>query len=367
MNPSIPTILCVDDEPRILSALRRSFRSEPYRVLTASEPRAALVWMEEEEVSVLITDQRMPEMVGMELLEAARRRRPGAVCILLTGYPESVRAGDLERYGYCHLMTKPWDDEEIRRTVSRLLHEQRQDEDHCGILRRRPAWRRRGASENRNLAELLVRIDCRVADVADLPLLAQQAQMERRGLVAILDHLPLLTWPVGEFLRRLADAGAEREIPLTVVDPSGLARAHSTLPGDSPLAVYGPEPDPRRILVVSESAAGSAEIVELLSAVGHSCDTAASAWEVDLLLERVPVDVVFLDLALPESGGTMAAQRLRDCGREARVVGLAPWEDYWDVEMLARYDIQRVVRRPFAARDMLDVARGESGEEGAIS
>lgn len=116
-----PVILCVDDDPGILSALRRSLRDEPYEVLTAAGSEEALGWLEELAVDLVLTDQRMPGMQGTELLEEVRKRYPGTARALLTAYrtPSTVRKG-LES-GTETFLYKPWSDEFLIETIRRMV------------------------------------------------------------------------------------------------------------------------------------------------------------------------------------------------------------------------------------------------------
>ncbi len=116
-------VVCVDDEPQILSSLRRLLRQEPYDLLTTERPAEALAWVRERDVSVLITDQRMPEMEGTRLLEEACRESPVTARILLTGFPGNMVRIQGLRQGIQFLMYKPWDDDGLRRILRRLLHE----------------------------------------------------------------------------------------------------------------------------------------------------------------------------------------------------------------------------------------------------
>lgn len=108
------SVLCVDDEPNILSSLRRLFRSQGYRVLTAESGSAGLRLLETEHVDVVISDMRMPEMDGARFLEHVRVRWPDTLRMLLTGYAdiqsilEAINRGEIYRY-----ITKPWDDNDI--------------------------------------------------------------------------------------------------------------------------------------------------------------------------------------------------------------------------------------------------------------
>ncbi len=92
-----PTLLVVDDEARILSALRRSLRREGWRVLTASTPDEALRLLEEEPIDAVLSDHKMPRMSGLELLEVAARCRPNAARILISGWPDEIPAERLAR------------------------------------------------------------------------------------------------------------------------------------------------------------------------------------------------------------------------------------------------------------------------------
>ena len=114
-------ILIVDDEPANLRALERLFRDE-YEVLTATSGVEALALLEHHDVALLISDQRMPEMTGIELVERTVALRPHMVRILLTGYTdvssliEAINCGHVYKY-----ITKPWNNDELAITISRAL------------------------------------------------------------------------------------------------------------------------------------------------------------------------------------------------------------------------------------------------------
>lgn len=110
-------ILFVDDEERILRSLAMQFRRE-YQVLTESDPRRALERLKSENVQIIVSDQRMPQMSGAELLAQARVIAPDTLRILLTGYSdldaavEALNSGGIFRY-----LTKPWDQQEMAFTL----------------------------------------------------------------------------------------------------------------------------------------------------------------------------------------------------------------------------------------------------------
>jgi response regulator RpfG family c-di-GMP phosphodiesterase len=110
VSPGPATLLLVDDEVRILSALRRVLRREGYRLLTAETP-------DEQAVDVIVTDQKMPGMSGLQLLAEAARRRPEARRLLITGWTEEVPREQIEALGIRAMIPKPWDDAELKATL----------------------------------------------------------------------------------------------------------------------------------------------------------------------------------------------------------------------------------------------------------
>lgn len=116
------TLLCVDDEPNILSSLRRLFRAKGYRVLVAESGNAGLQVLATEAVDLVISDMRMPEMDGAHFLELVRGRWPDTIRILLTGYAdvssiiEAINRGEIYRY-----IAKPWDDNDMLLVVRDAL------------------------------------------------------------------------------------------------------------------------------------------------------------------------------------------------------------------------------------------------------
>jgi putative nucleotidyltransferase with HDIG domain len=112
------TVLFVDDEVNILKALQRLLRHDEMNVLCAPRATEALEMLERTAVQVVVTDQRMPEMSGVDLLSKVRERQPEIVRMLLTGYTEMDVAVDAINRGQIYrLITKPWNDDELRATI----------------------------------------------------------------------------------------------------------------------------------------------------------------------------------------------------------------------------------------------------------
>lgn len=111
-------ILIVDDEQHILRALKRLLRRDGYDIHLADNGPAALEVLVNTEVAVIICDQRMPGMTGDQVLAEARKIRPDAYCITLTGYTDLNAAQALINEGNVnHFLLKPWDDQALRRVV----------------------------------------------------------------------------------------------------------------------------------------------------------------------------------------------------------------------------------------------------------
>jgi diguanylate cyclase (GGDEF)-like protein/PAS domain S-box-containing protein len=109
------TLLLVDDEDNIVAALRRLLRSEGWLVISASSAEQALQLMARHEVDVILSDQRMPGMTGVELLRRARQLYPETIRLVLSGYTELQSITDAINEGaISKFLAKPWNDEQLR-------------------------------------------------------------------------------------------------------------------------------------------------------------------------------------------------------------------------------------------------------------
>jgi YesN/AraC family two-component response regulator len=124
MNDHKHTILCVDDEENILNSLKRLLRKEAYRVLTATTGAEGLKLLEENDVHLVLSDQRMPQMTGTEFLSVVRERHPDTIRVVLTGYTEvdviteSINKGHVYKF-----FLKPWNDQSLRLEIKQALEQ----------------------------------------------------------------------------------------------------------------------------------------------------------------------------------------------------------------------------------------------------
>jgi DNA-binding NtrC family response regulator len=130
-----PAVLLVDDEPEILHSLKGLLRRE-FDLHTAESGQQALEILREHPIQVIMTDQRMPEMTGAQLLSQVREVSPETVRIIFTGYADikavvdAVNEGQLYRY-----ITKPWDPDELIATLTEAAIEFQRRRQQRDVLR----------------------------------------------------------------------------------------------------------------------------------------------------------------------------------------------------------------------------------------
>lgn len=121
MNKDKITILYVDDEMNNLISFKAVFRIK-YHVLTAISGEEATKILRNNSVNIIITDQRMPQMTGVEFLESILDEFPDPIRILLTGYADMNAVIDAVNKGKIfHYLTKPWNEEELDMTITRAF------------------------------------------------------------------------------------------------------------------------------------------------------------------------------------------------------------------------------------------------------
>ncbi|MEW5943839.1 MAG: response regulator [Pseudomonadota bacterium] len=118
------TLLLVDDEENILAALVRLLRRDGYRILKANSGREGLELLAQNEVGVIVSDQRMPEMSGVQFLSKVKELYPDTVRIVLSGYTDLSSVTDaINRGAIYKFLTKPWDDELLRANVEKAFRQ----------------------------------------------------------------------------------------------------------------------------------------------------------------------------------------------------------------------------------------------------
>lgn len=276
-SPHRRTLLLVDDEEAILSSLKRLFRRDGYHVLTATSGTQGLALLAQQPVDVILSDQRMPGMTGIEFLREARRLYPGTVRITLSGYTdlqsiiEAVNEGAVYKF-----LTKPWDDDLLRNHVAQAFE---QCELAAENLRLGDAVRQ----ANRELAMANQRLEGMVREQSVRRIAMQNAAGASRDA---LDGLPMAVFGIGDdgmlaYVNRLA----VRQWP----------QWSSALGGD-------PEPSMQHMLAMLEQPSLRAETEGLRTAINGKN---ARVWIRQLTGPKQPL------------GYLMLVQLLQDCAAVA--------------------------------------------------
>lgn len=175
------TLLLVDDEDSIVAALRRLLRRDGYHIVTANSGPQGLQRLAENAVDVIVSDQRMPGMTGVEFLRRAKELYPDTVRMVLSGYTELQSITDAINEGAIYkFLTKPWDDERLRGHIAEAFAQKEM------------------ADENKRLASAVLTANEELSAVNDRlqQLLANQRDQIHReesslGVAReVLDHIP---------------------------------------------------------------------------------------------------------------------------------------------------------------------------------
>jgi diguanylate cyclase (GGDEF)-like protein len=200
------SILVVDDEPHILTTVS-SLLEPDFEVLTADSPAAAQAVFAQRAVDIILTDQRMPGMKGVHLLEWVRQNSPATMRLLMTGYAELDEAVDaINRGGVFRYVIKPWKVETLLETLQSAARTFILEHQHKLLL-----------EELRQLnEELEKRVQARTNEL-------QQAYHELEQKNKMLEKLALTDALTGLPNRRAMDRLAERELRRRERHPCSIA------------------------------------------------------------------------------------------------------------------------------------------------
>jgi DNA-binding NtrC family response regulator len=129
------TVLFVDDEVNTLNALKRALLDEPYETVFADSPKEAIEILKGGQVHVIVSDMRMPEMTGLELLEIVKRQYPYIIRLLFSAYTDihtllaGINQGEIFRF-----ISKPWGLDEELKTIVRQAIEYYDLHSECEML-----------------------------------------------------------------------------------------------------------------------------------------------------------------------------------------------------------------------------------------
>ena len=242
-------ILLVDDEPPILASLRRLLAFEPYEVLTTEVGAQALEVLAAGNIAVVLSDQHMPGMEGVELLRRARDLAPDTSRILFSGHIDidllraAVNGGEVYRF-----VTKPWDNDEVLAAV-------RQGVERWQLMRQNRLLREQTEIQNDQLRRFNRSLeDLVTARTSDLDRRTHDLDQRNRALVLsqeVLDRLPV------------AVLGLDPEGIVALANRLAAAAFPGCILGERPLL-----PDSLQALVTASSIGGDATPRTVETALG---------------------------------------------------------------------------------------------------
>jgi CheY-like chemotaxis protein len=345
-------VICIDDDPPVLAAVRRLLRHEPYEVITTLDPAEVLRQVEARKVDLIIADQRMPQMVGTELLKAVRQRSPETICVILTGHADlSDIAGAMNDGAVDRLIRKPWDDAAFRKMIRDLL-EKRGAAAFLG-----EEWEPRPQVER-----VIKRLDCGgkraeevLREVSETLAVTEEPPPR---IVFTFDNLMGLLGSLNVLLSEVVRLIVQRGARAALVDGTGTAGSFLELVGGRlPVVVYRSEDElgpAKRVLVVEDKNENLDFLRALIESAGHECEAVRSVGQAIHRLSAAPFDLVLLDLVLPDAEGIEVARHILERQLTTPVIAISGLLDRPIDDLEGR---RSPAPRPYSAREILDAIR----------
>lgn len=314
-------VVCVDDEPAILSALRRLLRRERFEVVTTDDPQQVLELIRERRVRLVIADQKMPEMPGSDLLKEVHDLSPDTLGIVITAFADRGDIAAAMDEGVVQLLVhKPWDDAEFKEQIRGLL-----------ASRRIEAPEPEPAAQEPGEPDVVARIDCRERMSYDV---LEEVATHLRGplgrpwrVVFVLGDVLHLGDSVTRFLADLVRIVAASGVRTALVDRTGTAAIFLELMGGFvPVPAFrdiGEMGGRRSVLVIEPREEETDYLRRLIESAGHACRVARSFSGALDALDSESFDLVVLDAPLSDPRGAEAVKGLIREGRRIPVVSLS--------------------------------------------
>jgi response regulator RpfG family c-di-GMP phosphodiesterase len=176
------TILLVDDEVNIINALKRTLRPDGYTILTANSGEEGLALLAKHEVGVIISDQRMLHMSGVEFLRKVKMLYPKTLRIVLSGYTELESVTSAVNEGaICKFLTKPWDDDLLRDNIREAFHCYEMEQENLRLSRELQSANDELSTLNQSLEQKVIEKTREIVHSINLLQISQE----------ILEHLPI--------------------------------------------------------------------------------------------------------------------------------------------------------------------------------
>lgn len=182
LTSSARTILLVDDEANITSALKRTLRRDGYNILTAHSGAEGLDLLTTNEVGVIISDQRMPQMTGVDFLRKVKALYPKTFRIVLSGYTELESVTSAINEGAIYkFLTKPWDDEQLRNNIREAFQRYEMEQENYRLAQELKLANEKLSTLNQYLEKQVIEKTQEIVQNINMLQISQE----------ILEHLPI--------------------------------------------------------------------------------------------------------------------------------------------------------------------------------
>ncbi len=235
------TLLLVDDEENILSALKRLLRRDGYEILTALGAEQGLELLASHPVDVIISDQRMPGMSGVEFLRRVKTLHPETVRLVLSGYTDLQAVTDAINEGAIYkFLTKPWDDGILRANIEEAFRNKEMADENRRLHREVAQANNQLSEVNEQLKKLLASRDFQVIrDAASLGIAQEVLQqlpwpiigIDDERTIALANDAAEALWGVGAPLLGRSMAACLPAPLLAALGPSLLAQGDIDIDG----------------------------------------------------------------------------------------------------------------------------------------
>ena len=184
------TLLLVDDEVNVVASLKRLLRRDGHHILSANSGAEGLEVLAKNKVDVIISDQRMPGMTGVEFLREAKLRYPDTIRIVLSGYTELQSVTDAINEGAIYrFLTKPWDDEQLRDQISKAFEHKELFEENQQLDIKIRTTNQELVAANRHLGDVLNSTRKQVdADATSLAIVQEALQYVPTPVIGLDDE-----------------------------------------------------------------------------------------------------------------------------------------------------------------------------------
>ncbi len=362
-----PKLLVVDDEEVICEGCRRIFSKQGFAVEKCSDACQGLSLATQNDYSAILLDIKMPNMDGIEFLEALRKEKPGVPVVLMTGYPSIPNAARAIRLGASDYVTKPFTPEEISQAVHRLLQQEgaaattspgadawTATAEATGFWH--GSWYQPGTDGAVRVGALLARPGGAALESVTLPRIGEVVYQGLPLAAATVAGKPprIVPAPVSGVVIAVNEA-LDHDPSLLLTEPCG--RGWIACISPTRLEEEAKHCQARPVILVSPAGPAATVCAAKLAALGCQVRTVAGWTELAPLLQKTPHAVLVVDGPALGSDGPELIGQINTTAPAAKIIVAA----LSDGALEAAYRIRRIFYyavEPFADNEMAEILEG---------